>query len=48
MAKQLEALLEQVGPTTSRATVRGHSVFVDRTADKGGSDRGPERGASIN
>ena len=41
MAKQLEATLEQVGPTTSKANVRSHTVFVDRPADKGGEDRGP-------
>ena len=39
MAKQLEASLEQVGPTTSKASVRSHTVFVDRPADKGGADR---------
>ena len=44
MAKQLEASLEQVGPTTSRATVRSHSIFVDRPVDRGGSDRGPVGG----
>ena len=44
MAKQFEALLEQVGPTTSLATVRTHTVFVDRPADKGGADRGPVGG----
>jgi putative redox protein len=41
MAKQLQASLEQVGPTTSRAKVRSHTVFVDRPADKGGADEGP-------
>jgi putative redox protein len=41
MAKQLAASLEQLGPTTSRATVRSHTVFVDRPVDKGGEDRGP-------
>ena len=41
MAKQLEASLEQVGPTTTKANVRSHTVFVDRTVDKGGADRGP-------
>jgi putative redox protein len=41
MAKQLQASLEQVGPTTSRAKVRSHTVLVDRPADKGGADKGP-------
>jgi len=41
MAKQLRAVLEQVGPTTSRANVRSHTVFVDRPLDKGGADQGP-------
>ena len=41
MSKQLQALLEQVGPTTSRATIRSHTVFVDRPEEKGGADRGP-------
>jgi putative redox protein len=44
MAKQLEASLEQVGPTTSKATVRSHTVFVDRPIERGGSDRGPVGG----
>jgi putative redox protein len=41
MSKQLQASLEQVGPTTSKATVRSHTVFVDRPLEKGGADRGP-------
>jgi putative redox protein len=41
MAKQLQASLEQVGPTTSRAKVRSHTVLVDRPVDKGGADEGP-------
>jgi putative redox protein len=41
MAKELRAVLEQVGPTTSRANVRSHTVFVDRPLDKGGADQGP-------
>ena len=41
MPKQLEASLEQVGPTTTKAKVRSHTVFVDRTVDKGGADKGP-------
>jgi putative redox protein len=41
MAKQLEASLQQVGTTTTQATTRSHTVFVDRPEDKGGADRGP-------
>jgi putative redox protein len=41
MAKQLKASLEQVGPTTSKVSVRSHTVLVDRPTDKGGSDQGP-------
>jgi putative redox protein len=41
MAKQLCAVLEQVGPTTSKAQVRSHTVFIDRPTDKGGADQGP-------
>lgn len=31
----------QIGPSTSQATARSHSVLIDRPADKGGHDRGP-------
>ena len=41
---QLEARIEQVGPSTSKATVRSHTAFVDRSAAKGGADRGPAGG----
>ena len=41
MAITLHADLEQDGPSTSKATVRSHTVFVDRPAAKGGADRGP-------
>ena len=44
MAKQLQASLEQVGATTSRAKVRSHTVLVDRPEDKGGADEGPVGG----
>ena len=44
MAKQLQASLEQVGPTTSRAKVRSHTVLVDRPVDRGGADEGPVGG----
>ena len=41
MPTVLHANLEQDGPSTSKATVRSHTVFVDRPAAKGGADRGP-------
>ena len=44
MAKELEALLEQVGATTSKAIVRSHVVFVDRPLERGGADQGPVGG----
>src|SRR4051794_36293945 len=44
MAKPMEASLQQIGPTTSKATVRQHTVFVDRPAEKGGTDQGPAGG----
>ena len=44
MAKILEAVLEQVGPSTSKATVRSHTVFVDRPVERGGADKGPVGG----
>ena len=36
-----EVRIEQVGPTTSKATARSHTVFVDRPAARGGADKGP-------
>ena len=44
MAKRLEVSLEQVGPSTSKAKVRSHTVLVDRPLDKGGADHGPVGG----
>jgi len=44
MGKTLQAQLEQVGPSTTKATVRSHTVFVDRPLDKGGNDAGPVGG----
>jgi putative redox protein len=44
MAKILEATLEQVGPSTSKATVRSHTVFVDRPLERDGADKGPVGG----
>jgi putative redox protein len=44
MGKQLQASLEQVGPTTSKAKVRSHTVLVDRPLERGGADHGPVGG----
>ncbi len=41
MAQTLHVQLEAVGLATTRATVRLHTVLVDRPAAKGGEDRGP-------
>src|SRR6185436_3314414 len=41
MPPTFQAAVEQIGPTTSRVTVRAHTVLVDRSAAKGGADRGP-------
>lgn len=43
----LHADLEQDGPSTSKATVRSHTVFVDRPVAKGGADRGPVGGEHL-
>jgi putative redox protein len=39
--KTVNVEIEQVGPSTGKATARSHTVLVDRPVDKGGSDRGP-------
>ena len=41
MATMLRVDLEQDGPSTTRATVRSHTAFIDRPTAKGGADRGP-------
>ena len=41
MSQTLAAQVEQVGPTTARATTRSHAVTVDRPVAKGGEDKGP-------
>jgi putative redox protein len=41
MPKSVSVEIEQVGPSTGSATVRTHTVFVDRPVEKGGNDRGP-------
>jgi putative redox protein len=41
MPTTLSVDLEQDGPSTTRVSVRSHTVFVDRPVAKGGADRGP-------
>ena len=41
MAQTLHVQFESVGPSTTRATARLHTVLVDRPSTKGGEDRGP-------
>ena len=41
MPTTLRVDLEQDGPSTTRATVRSHTAFIDRPTAKGGADRGP-------
>ena len=44
MSTTFNATIEHVTNTTSRATVRGHAVLVDRGIAKGGFDLGPAGG----
>jgi putative redox protein len=44
MSDSFDAIIEQAGPSTSKATVRSHTVYVDRPATAGGADRGPRGG----
>ena len=47
MSNQVQIRIEQMGPATSRAVVRGHGVSVDRPMEKGGDDQGPMGGELI-
>jgi len=44
MANEISAALVQVGPTTTEARIRQHTVVVDRPEAKGGADQGPMGG----
>src|SRR6266853_1901846 len=44
MSTTFNARIEHVSHTTSRATVRTHTVLVDRAVAKGGFDLGPAGG----
>ena len=41
MPTTLRVDFEQDGPSTTRATARSHTVFINRPTAKGGADRGP-------
>jgi len=41
MSRTVSVEVEQIGPSTGRATARSHTVIVDRPVEKGGDDRGP-------
>ena len=41
MPRTISVEIAQDGPSTGKATARSHTVFVDRPAEKDGSDRGP-------
>ena len=41
---QIQAVIEQVGSSSSKGTVRTHSAVVDRPTVKGGTDQGPMGG----
>ena len=43
----IEIEVNQNGPATSEASVRGHRVVVDRPTAKGGDDKGPMGGELI-
>jgi putative redox protein len=47
MPGTLTAQLKQEGTSTSKATVRQHTVYVDRPTAKGGADRGPAGGEYV-
>jgi putative redox protein len=47
MPGTLTAQVNQEGASTSRATVRQHTVYVDRPVAKGGADRGPAGGEYV-
>ena len=41
MPRTVSVEIEQIGPSTGRASARSHTVLVDRPIEKGGGDRGP-------
>ncbi len=47
MAKQVKVRIDQTGPATSTAKVRGHRISVDRPLERGGDNQGPMGGELI-
>ena len=47
MSEVVQVQVVQVGPTTSQAEARGHTVLIDRPQEKGGEDRGAMGGEHI-
>ena len=41
MPRTVSVDVAQVGPATSQAVARAHTVLIDRPVEKGGEDRGP-------
>ena len=41
MGRTVTVGVDQVGPSTGKATARSHSLLIDRPVEKGGDDRGP-------
>jgi putative redox protein len=44
MPNEITAIISQIGPSTSEARFRQHTVLVDRPEAKGGADQGPMGG----
>ena len=47
MGNQVQVRIEQTGPATSTAQVRGHRISVDRPLERGGDNQGPMGGELI-
>jgi len=47
MANQVQVRIDQTGPATSTARVRGHRISVDRPLERGGDNQGPMGGELI-
>ncbi len=47
MANQVQIRIDQTGPATSTARVRGHRITVDRPLERGGDNQGPMGGELI-
>ena len=44
MPKTITVEVAQVGPSTSQATARSHTLLIDRPIERDGADRGPQGG----